>query len=207
MSNDETALVKKLVYVIQYAGNLIGKDEILEEALTEAQAYLEGQWKCGEGWQPIETAPKDGSECDLWANGKRWTDCIWTGKYWFTPYGIYDCGAEMELHGYYPTLWMLPTPPTTSQQGKCGEGCNISAECLAGVHVRKPKYRVRGWMETTDETQPTTSHHGEVLYRTLGELPVDKNPCVCGSKNLAYCTFTNKPRDCYLKDTTSQQGG
>lgn len=28
-------------------------------------------------WQPISTAPKDGSYVDLWASGERFTDCRW----------------------------------------------------------------------------------------------------------------------------------
>lgn len=28
-------------------------------------------------WQLIKDAPLDGSPVDLWANGKRWTDCRW----------------------------------------------------------------------------------------------------------------------------------
>lgn len=62
-------------------------------------------------WRTIDSAPKDGTPVDLWASGQRWTDCTWTGAYWFTPYGVYDSGAEMELHGHIPTHWMPITPP------------------------------------------------------------------------------------------------
>jgi hypothetical protein len=63
-------------------------------------------------WRPIDTAPKDERPVDLWASGRRWTDCTWTGAYWFSPHGIYDSGAEMEVHGHVPTHWMpLPPPP------------------------------------------------------------------------------------------------
>ena len=28
-------------------------------------------------WQPIDTAPKDGTKVDLWCDGERLTDCVW----------------------------------------------------------------------------------------------------------------------------------
>lgn len=31
-----------------------------------------------EGWQPIATAPKDGSIVDLWVNKRRRSNCYWT---------------------------------------------------------------------------------------------------------------------------------
>lgn len=65
-------------------------------------------------WQPIETAPRDGTKIDLWASGQRWADCSWTGSCWFTP-DIYDCGAEMERFGHHPTHWMPVPPPPMSE--------------------------------------------------------------------------------------------
>jgi hypothetical protein len=35
-----------------------------------------------EDWQPIETAPKDGTKVDLWIAGKRETDCSYREEAW-----------------------------------------------------------------------------------------------------------------------------
>lgn len=56
------------------------------------------------GWQPIETAPKDGTQLLLWSN--RPTVGAYGQRYqnWFTIPGEYTCR---------PTHWMpLPEPPT-----------------------------------------------------------------------------------------------
>lgn len=34
------------------------------------------------GWREIAEAPRDGTPCDLWMNGQRWTDFRWKGKSW-----------------------------------------------------------------------------------------------------------------------------
>lgn len=79
-------------------------------------------------WQPIETAPKDGTAIDVWAGGKRCPDVYWshsvnadTGEPISSPY---DCwaykGQYVGIGGVYPkglgihepTHWMpLPEPP------------------------------------------------------------------------------------------------
>jgi hypothetical protein len=59
-------------------------------------------------WQPIETAPKDGTTVDLWSghHQRRWADCCWNdGKWW-----VYNNGYEP--YEFDPTHWMpLPEPP------------------------------------------------------------------------------------------------
>ncbi len=69
-------------------------------------------------WQPIETAPKDGTRIDLWAetvfpgyNGKRFINCRW-GK---NP-GPFEDSKWLNLPhnplNWAPTHWMLlPEPP------------------------------------------------------------------------------------------------
>jgi hypothetical protein len=87
--------------------------------LDEARAQIEAVKSGGVVWQDIKSAPRDGTVIDLWADDKRWTDCHWTGANWFTPYGIYNCGAEMELHGHHPSHWMpLPPPPIPNNKGE-----------------------------------------------------------------------------------------
>jgi len=72
-------------------------------------------------WQPIETAPKDGTVLDLWARREqtdkyeRLADCHWCGMTdWLgNEYDGWD-GLSPGLHRTYdnPTHWMpLPEPP------------------------------------------------------------------------------------------------
>jgi hypothetical protein len=66
-------------------------------------------------WQPIETAPKDGTLVDLWISskvdegvGQRVSDCFCDGVRW------HDGCAFVEDEWYRPTHWMpLPTAPET----------------------------------------------------------------------------------------------
>lgn len=73
-------------------------------------------------WQPIETAPRDGTEVDLWVvhtepqiDGKTWSplrqaDCSWSeneGGLWVQFQDI-----PVEDYGWVATHWMpLPSPP------------------------------------------------------------------------------------------------
>ena len=66
-------------------------------------------------WQPIETAPKDGSAIDLWVThtDRAWreTDCFWVddedGEGWHNSYDFLRSNIT-------PTHWMsIPKPPNT----------------------------------------------------------------------------------------------
>jgi hypothetical protein len=63
------------------------------------------------GWQPIETAPKDGL-IDIWlSEGKRWCDCYYDSitDEWRTSR---PSGRLVWIKAQYVTHWMpLPAPP------------------------------------------------------------------------------------------------
>lgn len=70
-------------------------------------------------WQPIETAPKDGTRVDLWADGERVCDAWWNanrGK-WMNPqpttnWGIPVLEDDEATDGDRATHWMpLPEKP------------------------------------------------------------------------------------------------
>lgn len=62
------------------------------------------------GWQPIETAPKDGRQLLLWlADEGFWEQASWRifegeGCWWLW---AMDCSADW----HEPTHWMRPDPP------------------------------------------------------------------------------------------------
>ena len=71
-------------------------------ALTAALEELGG------GWQPIETAPKDGTVVDLLIDGKRTIDCCYEHNQW---YKVMEEGTRCILWSKI-THWMpLPKPP------------------------------------------------------------------------------------------------
>jgi len=96
--------------------------------IPEADVSAEGASK--QKWLPIESAPKDGTIIDLWANGNRRTDCYWgkpdhscgeAGSYcdsdWHSdePGWVDGCFGEF-LHVQDATHWMpLPAAPSVGR--------------------------------------------------------------------------------------------
>lgn len=79
------------------------------------------------GWRTIDSAPRDGTVIDLWANGERWPDCYFgKRRYWSldgnetttlawlmeTPDWVWVTLNENLPRGTTPTHWMPhPKPP------------------------------------------------------------------------------------------------
>lgn len=87
--------------------------QLLDEIDAAARAALSEAPGTGtNGWQPIETAPKDGTLIDLWTGECRFADCRW-GRFddhSRVPFGPkHWCGLPFDLA---PTHWRLaPAPP------------------------------------------------------------------------------------------------
>lgn len=83
------------------------------QRLTDALAAADG------GWQPIETAPRDGTVIDLWDGSSRWTDMSWIDSSPRDPNGAWardrsDWGNAFEW--LTPTHWM-PRPAAPALTG------------------------------------------------------------------------------------------
>jgi hypothetical protein len=83
-----------------------------------------------QGWQPIETAPRDGSVIDLWAardsavlgsQERRFPDAWWSCEPWGGPWKdkprwvveVEYHEIPVEIDGWRATNWM-PLPPSPS---------------------------------------------------------------------------------------------
>ena len=89
--------------------------DLAQAALAAHDAWLEARgWMVVQGWQPIESALRDGSKCDVWANGKRYADAIWAD--WLDCFAWWDATAEWNEGAFVrltsATHWMpLPASP------------------------------------------------------------------------------------------------
>ena len=59
------------------------------------------------GWQPIETAPKDGTEVLACRAGQKWVQIL----NWQVDFGGHDGWFSSNGRPYYPTHWMLRPEP------------------------------------------------------------------------------------------------
>lgn len=76
------------------------------EFLSKARAVL-NEWP---DWQPIASAPQDGTEVIVWDGTRRWIAYFWEGDWWST--GIDDDGEYGNDFVIYPTHYQdAPLPP------------------------------------------------------------------------------------------------
>lgn len=95
----------------------------LKDALAGnlARVTIDGEtWTRGERWRPISTAPKDGTEIDLWVVSRsgpfqwREPDCHFDNGWWIQDDGRKRPIAIGEDPKVTPTHWRpLPEPPVT----------------------------------------------------------------------------------------------
>jgi hypothetical protein len=92
-------------------GDIMGKI-IGEAALAKWHAWADIMKEHEAQWEPIKTAPKDGTLVDLWVDGARLPDCRWGSQYddpedyngWYQRYA--ENSASDFLVTGTPTAWM-----------------------------------------------------------------------------------------------------
>ena len=80
--------------------------ELTAQEARVARAAI--RWANGEGWQSIETAPKDGTPVLLWPGQDTWLGMPAAVTGWWSRHLDWVCNAGM----MWPTHWRpLPAPP------------------------------------------------------------------------------------------------
>lgn len=115
-----------------------------------------------EGWQPIETAPKDGSEglvgCWVYADEKR---RIRRWSCWYIDFNGGDLGCDGEW-GDEPTHWM-PLPPPPPERGLiAAEPVDVVREAL--------KWAISQHFDVTDAQLDDIAHEARARLPGIDDL-------------------------------------
>lgn len=110
---------------------IVGKvSKVLEITGPEQpdEVSVNGVWYARQPeWQPIQTAPRDGSEVDLWTyrdhstaghQERRWCYARWTiGQFQGrdAEWVIEEEDGEMVIRDWTPTHWCYPQPPPSAE--------------------------------------------------------------------------------------------
>lgn len=124
------AIANALVWEVEgdvRAGELTHEEQT--KAAQAAVAAIEARGMLSQGWRDIESAPRDGTVIDLWANGVRYCDCFWhpddarVGQNYIVGAGDGELDWYTYQDGGYwlgvnPTHWQpLPAPPVAAAEG------------------------------------------------------------------------------------------
>lgn len=97
-----------------------------QEAINQYETIRQAlQSKIGaDGWMPIETAPRDGTEIDIWfssdSGGYRIANCKYIDEQWYN-YTLDEEFHEMDWMPVYDqqsALYWMPLPPAPRKEGE-----------------------------------------------------------------------------------------
>lgn len=93
--------------------------DVMEERLTDALAAYDAA-PAGDGWRPIESAPKDGKWLLLYGNGSGFMACTFVG-YWGRRYADEPLGWQeafaLRQPPARPSHWRPLPPPPAPREG------------------------------------------------------------------------------------------
>lgn len=159
--------------------------ETPEELATYWRAYasavecdrnqLRAQVEKANAWQPIETAPKDGTHIWAWQIGRYQYECWWKDDLHYGSYWMDDADSEPE-----PTYWRhLPDPPSVTPPSSIMEAAVKAAEVVEGWSNSKKAYadRLIGPSHSSTVRAPNPDYvHGRLYAYDATSQTFDEAP-------------------------------